>query len=80
MWNFLRSKLKKDSKTPKFHDSQHKIDRIKLYGPTNITSTRSFEKEHHSSIKLAYVQTNKKDVSKQLVDKVTLLNRYSLNL
>lgn len=73
VWKCLREKKKKTSKTPKFHDFMHKVMRIKLFGPTSITSTRGFEKMHYSYVKMAFLLTNRKNVIPQLINQVITL-------
>lgn len=74
VWKTLREQLGKDVKVPKFHDGMHKAARIRLFGPTSITSTRSFEKMHYFVVKLAFLLTNRKNVIPQLVTQVTFYN------
>jgi hypothetical protein len=69
-WSILRSQLNKESKTLKYHDSLHKIKRIRLFGPTEITSTRSFERLHITVIKTGYEHTNHRNVEAQLANNV----------
>ena len=60
----------KDGKTIKFHDSNHKWEKIELYGSSRICWVRSFEKLHYSVVKVGYSLTNKKDIVSQLVNQV----------
>ncbi len=70
LWKVLREKVGKNVKMPKFHDFMHKEQRIRLFGPTSITATRSFEKFHYFVVKLAFLLTNRKNVIPQLVSQV----------
>ena len=73
LWEKLREVNNRDAKTIKFHDSRHKIERIKLYGSSKISSVRSFEKKHQITVKKGYLKTNKKKPEIQLVDQVNFV-------
>lgn len=49
----------------------HKKRRIRLFGPTVITSTRPMERLHISAVKTAYIHTNHKEVEEQLMNQVS---------
>lgn len=72
VWKVLCEKVGKSAKVPKFHDSMHKNQRIRLFGPTSVTCTRSFEKYHYFVVKLAFLLTNRKNVIPQLITQVIL--------
>lgn len=79
VWKVLCEKIGKTAKVPKFHDSMHKTQRIKLFGPTSVTCTRSFEKYHYFVVKLAFLLTNRKNVIPQLITQVKLF-RFFISL
>ena len=72
-WKLLRELVGKEAKTIKFHDSNHKIERIKLYGTSKISLVRSFEKLHYITVKMNYLQTNKRNIMDQFIKKVFIL-------
>ena len=72
-WKILREIVGKNAKTIKFHDSNHKVERIQLYGTSKINLVRSFEKRHYVVVKMNYLQTNKRNIMDQFIKKVFII-------